>query len=276
MNKKSSQSVFKYISGKPLWVHVLIGLFIVFLVLFLFLNYLDVLTKHGEILTVPSVNGKNFEDARKLLEERGFDVELQDSVYVDTARANSVVRQFPDADAVVKVNRTVYLTINRSVPPVIEMPNFMSMTFRSAEVALKQYGLQLEDTMYRHDFAKNAVLDQLYNGVSIKPGSKISMGSKITLVLGSGLGQDEFAVPDLIGLTYEQAKALLEGTGLSIGAVMFDSDVRDSLNAFVYQQRPEKMTPDNRVIRIRQGQAIDLFLGLRRPERPLDSSGAQY
>jgi len=268
--------VFKFISGKPLWVHILISLVLVFLVLFLFLNYLDVLTKHGKLLTIPSVNGKDLAEATRLLEERGFDVELQDSVYVDTARANSVVRQFPDADAVVKVNRTVYLTINRSVPPVIEMPNFMSMTFRSAEVALKQYGLQLEDTIYRHDFAKNAVLDQLYDGNSIKPGSKISMGSKITLVLGSGLGQDEFAVPDLVGLTYEQARALLEGNGLAIGSTIFDRDVVDSANSYVYLQRPEKMTADNRVIRIRQGQSIDVFLGVKKPERPVDSSGVNY
>jgi hypothetical protein len=30
--------------------------------------------------------------------------------------------QFPEADEVVKTNRTVYLTINRSVPPSVEMP----------------------------------------------------------------------------------------------------------------------------------------------------------
>ena len=156
------------------------------------------------------------------------------------------------------------------------MPNFMSMTFRSAEVALKQYGLHLEDTVYRHDFAKNAVLDQLYKGEPIKPGAKISMGSKITLVLGSGLGQDEFAVPDLVGLTYEQARALLEGNGLVIGSTIFDREVVDSANSFVYLQRPERMTPDNRVIRIRQGQSIDIFLGVRKPERPVDSSASLY
>jgi beta-lactam-binding protein with PASTA domain len=102
------------------------------------------------------------------------------------------------------------------------------------------------------------------------------MGSKITLVLGSGLGQDEFAVPDLVGLTYEQARALLEGNGLVIGATIFDRDVSDSANSYVYLQRPEKMTPDNRVIRIRQGQSVDIFLGVKKPERPIDSSGFQY
>ena len=78
--------MFKFISGKPLWVHILISLVLVFLVLFLFLSYLDVLTKHGKVLTIPSVNGKDLAEATRLLEEKGFDVELQDSIYVDTAR----------------------------------------------------------------------------------------------------------------------------------------------------------------------------------------------
>lgn len=263
--------MFKFITSKPLWVNILFSFVLVFLILFLFLWSLNLVTSHGKTLLVPPVTGRSFDDAKKLLEQKGFEVEIQDSVFVDTAKALSVLRQFPEADAQVKVNRTVYLTINRSVPPVIDMPNFVSMTFRSAEVAIKQYGLQLEDTVYRHDFAKNAVLDQQYNGQSIKPGTKIPMGSRITLVLGSGLGQDEFAVPDLIGLTYGEAKTILEGNGLGIGAVVFDNDVRDSINAYVYQQRPERMTPDNRVIRIRQGQFIDLFLGTKKPERPVDS-----
>lgn len=259
--------MFKFITTKPLWANILFSLVVFFLILLLFLWSLDFFTSHGKTLQVPQVTGRSFDDAKKLLEERGFEVQIQDSTFIDTAKALSVLRQFPEADAQVKVNRTVYLTINRAVPPFIDMPNFVSMTFRSAEVALKQYGLQLQDTVYRHDFAKNSVLDQQYNGQTIKPGTKIPMGSKIILVLGSGLGQDEFAVPDLIGLTYAEARAMLEGSGLGVGSVIPDSDVSDTLNAFVYQQRPEKMTPDNRVIRIRQGQFVDLFLGSKRPVR---------
>lgn len=263
--------MFKFITTKPLWVNILFSFALLFIVLFLFLQSLDFLTSHGDTLSVPQVTGRSFSDAKKVLEEKGFEVMIQDSVFVDTAKALSVLRQFPEADAQVKVNRTVYLTINRAVPPEIDMPNFVSMTFRSAEVAIKQYGLQLEDTVYRHDFAKNAVLDQQYKGQTIKPGTKIPMGSRITLVLGSGLGQEEFAVPDLIGLTYVEARAALEGSGLGVGVPVFDADVRDSLNSFVYQQRPARMTADNRVIRIRQGQFVDLFLGTKRPERTTDS-----
>ncbi len=109
----------------------------------------------------------------------------------------SVLRQFPDADEYVKENRTVYLTINRSVPPNIEMPNLEGLSLRSAEIALKQYHLKLGDTTFKPDFAKNSVLEQWFNGQRIKAGTKLPQGSTIALVLGSGLGTDEFAVPDL-------------------------------------------------------------------------------
>jgi len=264
--------VFKSITGKPLWVNILFSIVLIFILLFIFLISLNYITRHGSTLTIPSVTGRSFTDAKEVLEKSGFEIEIQDSLYVDTAKPMSVLRQFPEADAVVKKNRTVYLTINRSVAPTIDMPNFINMTFRSAEMALKQYGLKLEDTVYRHDFAKNAVLDQQYDGASIKPGTKIKMGSSIVLVLGSGLGEDEFSVPDLFGLNYFEARTLLESNNLGVGAIIVDPDVRDTVNSFVYRQRPDRLGFDRRVNRIRQGQSIDLWLGVQKPVRQLDST----
>lgn len=264
--------MFKFITGKPLWVNILFSIVLIIILLFFFLLSLNYFTRHGKTLTIPQVTGTTLPEASRILAENGFEIEIQDSVYIDTAQPLSVLRQFPEADAVVKENRTVYLTINRAVPPMIEMPNFINMTFRSAEMALKQYGLKLEDTIYRHDFAKNSVLDQLLNGDPVRPGAKVQMGSAITLVLGSGLGQDEFSVPDMFGLTYNEAVTLLESNYLGTGAVVIDSDVQDTANAFVYRQRPEKMGTDGRINKIRPGQSIDLWLGSQRPVRQMDST----
>ncbi|HUR11542.1 MAG TPA: PASTA domain-containing protein, partial [Flavitalea sp.] len=153
-----------------------------------------------------------------------------------------------------------------------EMPNLISMTFRSAEMSMRQYGLNLEDTFYRPDIAKNAVLEQRYNGQPIKPGTKIQMGSNITLVLGSGLGETEFGVPDLFGLTYYEARTLAESTGLIIVPVIVASDVQDTSQAYVYKQLPERVTPDRRINRIRPGQSIDVFLQTQKPIRIIDTT----
>ena len=251
-------------TGKPLWVHILTGIGIVVLLVVVFLQSLHWITRHDKTLTIPAVTGKSLADARQLLESKGFEVEIQDSMYNDTAKPLSVLRQFPDAEAVVKVNRTVYLTINQAVPPMIDMPNLEGLSFRSAQIAMNQYRLKLEDTIYRTDFAKNSVLEQQYNGQRIKAGSKIPQGSKITLVLGSGLGMEDFSVPDLVGLNYNDAKVLLESNGLTVGTVIPAVDP----NAFVGRQNPAHSTPDGRVNRIRQGQSVDLWLQPDKPEKP--------
>ena len=262
----------KVITGKPLWVNILFGIILVFVVLIIFLWSLNFLTKHGKTLTIPSITGRSLADAEKILDEKGFEIEIQDSVYVDTAAPLSVLRQFPEADAVVKENRTVYLTISRAIAPTIDMPNLEGMSFRNAEMVLRQYGLKLEDTIFKPDFAKNAVLEQQHNGERIRASTKIRMGSGIVLVLGSGLGQDLFSVPDMFGLTFSDAKAYLEANGLNLGARVFDADVRDSANAFVYRQSPQRMTEDRRINRIRQGQSIDLWLSVQKPVRQIDTT----
>lgn len=266
--------MFKFITGKPLWMNILFSIGAVVLILSLFLLSLNLMTQHGKTLTIPSVTGKSYEQARQVLEAQGFEVEIQDSIYNDTAAALSVLRQFPAADEVVKVNRTVYLTINRAVPPTIEMPMLEGLSFRNAELTIKQYGLRLGDTLYRPDYAKNAVLEQQYNGQRIKPGTKISMSSSITLVLGSGLGQDQFAVPDLIGMTYTEAKIIIESNGLTLNLAIPDADVTDTASAFVYRQQPERFTADGRINRMRQGQTMDVFLSLQKPVRTVPDSAA--
>jgi beta-lactam-binding protein with PASTA domain len=257
---------------KPLWVNVLfsIGLILAFLLLFLF--SLDLLTHHGKTLTIPSVTGLSYDKASEVLDDQGFDVEIQDSLYNDTAAPLTVLRQFPAADEVVKVNRTVYLTISRAVPPTVEMPILEGLSYRNAELVMKQYGLRVGDTVYKPDFARNAVLEQLYNGQRIKPGTPIAMGSAITLVLGTGLGADQLAVPDLTGLTYPEAKIIIESNGLTINLVIPDPEVTDTATAYVYRQSPERWTPDRRVNRIRIGESMDLFLSVLKPQTSADTT----
>lgn len=246
-------------------MNVVFAILLVTLVLLIFLGSLGFLTKHGRILKIPSVTGMSMQEAVKLLNEHDFEVEVQDSVYIDTIAPLTVIRQFPEADAAVKINRTVYLTVNRGVPPLIAMPRLIG-SYRNAVLILKQFGLKLGDTSYRPDFAKNSILSQLYNGKEIRPGTKIPMGSTISLVLGSGVSNVNMSVPDLFGLTYSQAKHRLDS--MDIGLVLVpDPGLVDTQNAFIYRQNPERFNDDRRVNRIRPGQLIDIWLSSEPKER---------
>lgn len=226
---------------------------------------LNWITQHGVSRTVPSVTGKSLENVRSILEEKGFDIIVQDSVYYDSLPPSVIVKQVPEADAVVKVNRTVYVTINRMVPPDVEMPNLVGYSFRNAEMVLKNLGLRLGDTTFKPDFAKNSILEQSFKGNPITAGTKIKIGSAISLVLGSGVGNEDMPVPKLIGLTYEEAKILMEAQGLILVPVMIDPLVRDTAVAYVYKQNPEPKNEENRRYRIRPGQMMDVWLSLEKP-----------
>lgn len=257
--------MFKFITNRPLWVNLLAGIILAVGIFSVFILSLNWITHHGKSKTVPTVIGKKYDDAKTLLNKMGFEVEVQDSIYIDTLAPLAVIKQVPDGDALVKVNREVYLTINRSVPPLVPMTNLIGYSFRSAEMSLKNMGLRVGDTLYKPDFARNSVLEQLYNGTPIEPGTKIPMGSSITLVLGTGVGEAEFPVPNLVGLTYSDAKLVLQSNGLSFFSVITDADVKDTANAYIYWQNPTRLGEDNRLQRIRIGQTIDIKLSSQKP-----------
>ncbi|HEY6506234.1 MAG TPA: PASTA domain-containing protein [Chitinophagaceae bacterium] len=256
--------MFKFITHRPLWLNILAGALLAVAVLFIFIFSLNWITHHDESKTVPSVTGKTFEEAEEILEKAGFEVEIQDSIYVDTVKPLKVIKQFPEADEIVKVNRTVFLTINRAVPPQIEMPNLVGFSYRSAEMELKNMGLRLGDTVYESNYARNAVLRQLFERKIITPGTKIPMGSVISFVLGTGVGSEKFIVPQLYGMRFCDAKALIESHGLLIGVVIAP-DITDTCNAYIHRQVPERLDGDNKFQYIRTGQTIDVFLQLEKP-----------
>lgn len=269
--------VFKFITGRPLWVNLLAALGLVVLLMLLFFGSLGFLTKHNQNQKVPYVVGKNVEEARKILEGKGFEVEVQDSVYIDTTARLSVIRQVPEGDAVVKTNRTIYLTINRAVAPLVDMPDLRGFSFMSAKLYLQSLGLKLGDTSYTPDIAKNAVKDQLLAGKTIQPGTKVNMGSMIDLVLGSGIGNTETNVPDLIGMTLAQAKDYLSNLSISISTVIPEGAVTDTVNAFVSRQNPMPYTvmPDGskNPNKIKSGQLIDIWISATPPVK--DTAAAQ-
>jgi beta-lactam-binding protein with PASTA domain len=182
-----------------------------------------------------------------------------------------VIKQFPEPEATVKVNRIIYLTINRLIPPSIAMPNLIGMSLRNALIELRSLGLKLGDTSFVPDIAKNAVKDQLIDGVPIKPGDLVRMGAIIDLQIGAGVVGNELPVPDLFGLNYQEALLVIEVNGLSPGVIILDENLADTSAGFVYWQNPMPVNEQFQQNRIRSGQLIDMKLSASKPEKVSDT-----
>ena len=256
----------KFFSRQPFWVNLLAAILLVCLIVFLFLQSLSWFTNHGSYLKVPGVKGKKVSDAVKYLEDKGFDVIITDSVYNDSLPLNTVKKQIPDADATVKVNRTVFLNINPTVLPMVDMPKLEGLSFRFAVDRLAKNHLQLGDTTYRPDFMKGSVLEQNYHGNKILPGTKLRWGTAVDLVIGGGLAEVQILVPDLMGLTLLEAKVALESKGITLAAILATGSISDTLKAFVFKQNPEVRDEEGNPNYIKPGQTMDLWISATPPE----------
>jgi len=269
------------ITRRPLWVNMLAALGVVLLFLLIFFATLSWLTGHGKIQRVPSITGQNILSATKTLEAAGFEVVIQDSVFIDTLAKQAVVRQIPEAESMVKNGRAIYLTINRTVAPQVDMPNLAGFSVKSAEMYLISLGLRRGEISYRPDIARNAVLEQLLGDRAIAPGTKIPIGTVINFVLGSGEGMGDIEVPQLVGLTFEAGKMMLQTMNINLGAVVAVTPISDSAAAFIIRQSPAALSDSLDMSgfklpnKMKTGQLMDLFISNTAPAAA-DSTNSPY
>jgi eukaryotic-like serine/threonine-protein kinase len=234
------------------------------------LQLLGQITKHDKFLTVPNVYNKPTKESIALLESKGFKVFIQDSVYTDTMRTGVVLKQFPEANSIVKINRTILLTVNKYVPPMVNVPNMASKSKDYAIELLYRAHLKLGDTTFRPSYMFGAVIEYSLNGKVLSSTEKVPWGSKIDLVIGSGLSDVPFAVPALQGLTLAEAKKIMDENYLMLASVIADNGVKDTTAAYVYRQNPPRFNEDGSVNYMRQGQVVDLWVA--RDQRIIDDS----
>jgi eukaryotic-like serine/threonine-protein kinase len=253
VNKEVKSTGFK--NSFRMNVLAIIGLCIV--LYFLFFAMLGFITGHGAQLKVPNIVGKTLKAGESQLKTIGFDIQI-DSAYDPSKKALTILGQEPEVGEIVKPGRTIFLTVNKAEPPKTPMPNLNGLSLRSAIMILNSSKLELGDTTYRPDIAQGAVLDQLFNGSIIRPGQMIPQGSKISLVLGDGLGNTVFDVPDIVGLSYAEAVAMLSANNLLFTAVASD-EITDTASAIVYMQVPSALNDLGTANRLREGDELGFY-----------------
>jgi beta-lactam-binding protein with PASTA domain len=241
------------------WFHFLIVLSLCLILYMSFFATLHWVTKHGEELVIPDVRGKDINTAIAELKRMHFEVYV-DSTYEPALKPLRVLKQVPDTGSVVKEGRTVFLTVNMVTPPHVPMPNLVNLSYRSAEMLLHNNKLLVGDTSHVPDIAAGAVKEQLYKGREIRPGEMITQGSKISLVIGDGLGNTEFDVPDVTGMTVDEAMTVINQYGLQPIIVANDgmSEINDTASATIVDQEPQAMNSAGMPNRIKEGNFIDL------------------
>lgn len=255
------RNLIQFIKSRQFRIHFAIAFCSIALLLFLILKWLNVYTRHGETISVPDLKGIDIVEAMDKLDEQGFKY-IIDSIYTDQAEPNTVYEQEPEANALVKENRTIYLTVVSGAAPSVKLPDLIDVSYREAKAILESYGIKVGQLIYRPDLAQNAVLGIQFKGREINKGYVLSKGDVVDLILGDGFGNLKVVIPNLVGLSYDEALFVLQGSKLILGSVIFDGNSNDTLNAIVYKQSPEAST-DTSSNKISQGETIDIYLKVK-------------
>lgn len=246
---------------KTLSIHLGVMLLILVSLTIIFFQWaLPAITKHGQSITVPNLKGASIHELEAALEARHLRYQLtKDVVYLPQYPPSVVLEQYPKPGAHVKEGRRIYITLNATQAPQVAMPNLVDGSVRHAHVTLKSRGLSYNTITYVVDMAQNAVLEQHYQGQAIAPGTLIPQGSKIDLVVGAGLYKQAARIPDVQGMTLEEAELLLLDAGVRPGKTIYET-TRTAPAGIVLRQYPSVG------YRVNLGSSVNLWIAEEQEE----------
>ncbi len=168
---------------------------------------------------LPNFVGKSVEAAQQEVESGNLNVrfaEEQTEIFSDAYEAGIIAGQTPDAGTQIPEGEvlTVTLTVSKGAREVSKVPDYLDNRYEDAIRDLAARGIR-----YRVEVAEDAgnqnglIVDQ-----SPRPGEELAEDTVVVLYVA--VAQEELTeVPDLYNKTEEEAKALLEEAGLSVGTV---------------------------------------------------------
>ncbi|TAE69400.1 MAG: PASTA domain-containing protein [Bacteroidetes bacterium] len=259
-------------------------------IMLLFMSFLPAWTHHGDTITVPNMVGMKLNDVKRFLDSKSLDYEI-DSVSTISYKDASLITfaQIPEAGLRVKQSRKIRLNVNPNVFPKVKVPfEIIGSPFIDVVNTIKNARLEIGRIQYKPYEGKNVILEITVNGKKYTSNAELQSAnlmvahkSKVDLLVADGLGDDKFDVPNLVGMTLEEAETVAKGQDLIIEK-NYDYNSGATLGTIV-RQTPTYYVAGNRVRdvqsrevnKVRPGQMIDVWIAgnsAGRPKKQLDSA----
>ncbi|MGW5715661.1 Stk1 family PASTA domain-containing Ser/Thr kinase [Amycolatopsis sp. NPDC003865] len=156
---------------------------------------------------VPDLKDLTKDDAETKLKEAGLTLnQVQDVDVSDDDQVGKVVSQTPQAGNEVQQGTSVSISIGKGKQQK-QVPNFTGKSFSEAQSALTGLGFSVKRVDQQSDQPKDQVLQQTPNGGSVP------VGSTITLTVSTGQPDNKIEMPQLVGMSVDDAQAKLQSMG---------------------------------------------------------------
>ena len=197
----------------------IIGIIFIFSIVAEYL-VMPVYTRQNQNRVMIDIKNRSLDDAIRVLKSEDYRYEVSDTLYTNKFQLGTIVDQYPQPNTRVKSGRTVRLNIaqpEKSVP----IPNLIGQSRRSAELELNQMGLLIDTvyTEYNPEYPNGTIAWQYP-----KAGDRRKKGMGIQITVSKGMPPNFFQVPNLIGLSINQAKDLIFKSRLKVGKISYHQD----------------------------------------------------
>ena len=204
-------------------------------------GWLNSYTHHDSAIQVPRLTDLTMEQAVPLLEELGLRYEIVDSMHVSGKPAGVILEQKPNARARVKINRIVFITLNKAIEESMAVPYVKDFSQRQAIASLEGAGFVVREIRFVPSEFRNLVIDLRHDGESVEAGTTLPVGTSLSLVVGQGRSGGKVRVPELTALPLDSVILIARQSSLNIGEVIYDVTPQNDQQAssfFVYRHEP--------------------------------------
>ena len=197
----------------------IIGMIVIFSIVAEYL-VMPAYTRQNQNRIMVDIKNRNIDDALKILKSENYRYEVSDTLYTNKFQLGTIVDQYPKPNTRVKSGRTVRLKISQAEKSVA-IPNLIGQSRRSAELELNQMGLLIDTvyTEYNPEYPNGTIAWQYP-----KAGDRRKKGMGIQITVSKGMPPNFFQVPNLIGLSINQAKDLIFKSRLKVGKISYHQD----------------------------------------------------
>ncbi len=172
------------------------------------------LTSSAAQVEVPDVQGKSVADAEQALQTAGFRTTTEQEASKTVDKGN-VIRTDPAAGEKAGKGSTVTIYESAGGEPV-DVPDVVGQTEQAARSTLTEAGFKVQVTRVSNDADEGAVVAQdPAAGTSLTPGE--------TILLSVSEGPVKVTVPDVRGLTEDEAMSALARAGFKVNPVQQES-----------------------------------------------------
>ncbi len=166
-------------------------------------------------LKVPDLKGLSYKEAKTLLSEMGLQISKGDEVDSDSVTEGLIASQYPSAKTKVDKGDIITVNISKGKKDAV-IPKLVGTTFTSeSDVSdtLSKYGYKLGKVSYEESYETPGTI------IKQSPDAGTTAEKKTSVEIVISKAKSKATVPNLNGMTYDQAESALQSLGFSVGRV---------------------------------------------------------